>query len=50
MVLNLWDCGGQDAFYETYFSVQRGLIFRNVEVRPWGGGSRGMGPVDTDEP
>lgn len=34
MVLNLWDCGGQDAFYETYFSVQRGLIFRNVEVRP----------------
>lgn len=32
MVLNLWDCGGQDAFYETYFAGQRDFIFRNVEV------------------
>ncbi|CAN0247267.1 unnamed protein product [Ascophyllum nodosum] len=32
MVLNLWDCGGQDSFYETYFSVQQDYIFRSVEV------------------
>ena len=31
-VLNLWDCGGQDAFYESYFDSQRDLIFRSVEV------------------
>lgn len=27
------DCGGQDAFYESYFDSQRDLIFRSVEVR-----------------
>lgn len=32
MVLNLWDCGGQDLFYENYFESQRNHIFRNVEV------------------
>merc|ERR1712218_359389 len=30
--LNLWDCGGQEAFMENYFSAQRDNIFRNVEV------------------
>jgi Ras-related GTP-binding protein A/B len=32
LVLNLWDCGGQDAFMETYLESQRDHIFRNVEV------------------
>ncbi|EMR10280.1 GTP-binding protein gtr1 [Pneumocystis murina B123] len=32
LVLNLWDCGGQDAFMENYLSAQRDHIFRNVEV------------------
>lgn len=32
LVLNLWDCGGQDAFYESYFESQRDHIFRSVEV------------------
>ena len=32
LVLNLWDCGGQDAFYENYFESQRDHIFRNVEL------------------
>lgn len=32
LVLNLWDCGGQDAFMENYFESQRDVIFRNVEV------------------
>lgn len=32
MMLNLWDCGGQDAFYESYFDSQRDMIFRAVEV------------------
>jgi Ras-related GTP-binding protein A/B len=31
-VLNLWDCGGQEAFMENYFVSQREHIFRNVEV------------------
>ena len=30
--LNLWDCGGQEAFMENYFTSQRDNIFRNVEV------------------
>jgi hypothetical protein len=30
--LNLWDCGGQEAFMENYFASQRENIFRNVEV------------------
>ena len=31
LVLNLWDCGGQEAFMENYFASQRDNIFRNVE-------------------
>ena len=31
-MLNLWDCGGQYRFYESYFDSQRDTIFRNVEV------------------
>ncbi|CAF0840814.1 unnamed protein product [Brachionus calyciflorus] len=32
LVLNFWDCGGQEAFMEHYFTAQRDNIFRNVEV------------------
>eukprot|EP01087_Luapelamoeba_hula_P010074 TRINITY_DN2650_c0_g1_i2.p1 TRINITY_DN2650_c0_g1~~TRINITY_DN2650_c0_g1_i2.p1 ORF type:complete len:321 (+),score=52.97 TRINITY_DN2650_c0_g1_i2:44-964(+) len=32
LALNLWDCGGQEAFMKDYFSSQRDHIFRNVEV------------------
>lgn len=32
LFLNLWDCGGQDAFMENYFESQRAQVFRNVEV------------------
>lgn len=32
LVLNLWDCGGQEGFMENYFSSQRDNIFRSVEV------------------
>ncbi|KAL6077704.1 GTP-binding protein gtr1 [Balamuthia mandrillaris] len=32
LALNLWDCGGQEAFMENYFSNQKDHIFRNVEV------------------
>jgi len=32
LVLTLWDCGGQEAFMESYFESQRDQIFRNVEV------------------
>mmetsp|Transcript_10674 Transcript_10674/g.16109 ORF Transcript_10674/g.16109 Transcript_10674/m.16109 type:complete len:433 (-) Transcript_10674:1209-2507(-) len=32
LVLNLWDCGGQDAFYESYFERDRQTIFRSVEL------------------
>lgn len=32
LVLNLWDCGGQEAFMENYFASQRENIFRSVEV------------------
>ena len=32
LVLSLWDCGGQDTFYENYFDSQRDHIFPNVEV------------------
>lgn len=31
-MLNLWDCGGQDVFYEAYFASQREHTFRNVAV------------------
>lgn len=33
LTLNLWDCGGQEAFMENYFASQRENIFRNVEVK-----------------
>jgi len=32
LVLNLWDCGGQDAFYESYFERDRETIFKSVEL------------------
>ena len=32
LVLNLWDCGGQDAFYESYFASRREHVFSNVAV------------------
>lgn len=32
LVMNLWDCGGQEAFMENYFTNQRDHIFKNVEV------------------
>lgn len=32
LVLNLWDCGGQDIFMENYFTSQRDQIFSGVEV------------------
>ena len=32
LVLNLWDCGGQEAFMECYFASQKDNIFKNVEV------------------
>lgn len=32
LVLNLWDCGGQQAFMENYFQSQRDNIFKSVEV------------------
>ncbi|KAI8581757.1 hypothetical protein K450DRAFT_230988 [Umbelopsis ramanniana AG] len=32
LTLNLWDCGGQEAFMENYFTSQRDHIFKNVEV------------------
>ena len=28
LTLNLWDCGGQEAFMENYFASQRENIFR----------------------
>ena len=32
LILNLWDCGGQDSFMDAYISSQREQIFRNVEL------------------
>ncbi|XP_022218372.1 ras-related GTP-binding protein A [Drosophila obscura] len=32
LVLNLWDCGGQEGFMKQYIAQQRDNIFRNVEV------------------
>ncbi|KAL3423326.1 GTP-binding protein gtr1 [Phlyctema vagabunda] len=32
LTLNLWDCGGQDAFMENYLSQQRQHVFSNVGV------------------
>lgn len=32
LILNLWDCGGQDAFTETYLTSQRKSVFGDVGV------------------
>lgn len=32
LVLNLWDCGGQDAFMDSYLSAQRNTVFQHVGV------------------
>lgn len=32
LILNLWDCGGQDAFMDSYLSTQRATIFSHVGV------------------
>jgi Ras-related GTP-binding protein A/B len=32
LTLNLWDCGGQDAFMENYLAHQRDHVFSNVAV------------------
>ncbi|KAM3584431.1 GTP-binding protein gtr1 [Umbelopsis sp. WA50703] len=32
LTLNLWDCGGQEAFMENYFASQRSHIFNSVEL------------------
>ena len=35
LTLNLWDCGGQEAFMENYFASQRENIFRYVDFALW---------------
>jgi Gtr1/RagA G protein conserved region len=32
LILNLWDCGGQDAFMDAYLTAQRSTIFQHVGV------------------
>jgi Ras-related GTP-binding protein A/B len=32
LILNLWDCGGQDSYMDTYLSTQRSTIFQQVGV------------------
>lgn len=32
LILNLWDCGGQDSYMDTYLSTQRSTIFQQVAV------------------
>ncbi|EIW69853.1 Gtr1/RagA G protein Gtr1 [Tremella mesenterica] len=32
LVLNLWDCGGQNAFVDNYLAAQKDTIFSNVAV------------------
>lgn len=32
LVLNLWDCGGQSSFLESYLSVQKSTVFAHVGV------------------
>lgn len=32
LILNLWDCGGQDAFMDSYLSTQQLTIFSHVGV------------------
>ncbi|KAI0075265.1 hypothetical protein K474DRAFT_1709159 [Panus rudis PR-1116 ss-1] len=32
LILNLWDCGGQDSFMDSYLSIQQSTIFSHVGV------------------
>ncbi|TFY79861.1 hypothetical protein EWM64_g4148 [Hericium alpestre] len=32
LILNLWDCGGQDSFMDSYLTTQRPTIFTHVGV------------------
>ena len=32
LILNLWDCGGQDSFMDSYLTSQRSTIFQHVGV------------------
>jgi len=32
LILNLWDCGGQDSFMDSYLTTQRSTIFQSVGV------------------
>lgn len=32
LILNLWDCGGQESFMEHYLTTQRSTIFQHVGV------------------
>lgn len=32
LILNLWDCGGQDAFMDSYLATQQATIFQHVGV------------------
>lgn len=32
LMLNLWDCGGQETYMDGYFNNQKDRIFRNVQV------------------
>jgi len=32
LVLNLWDCGGQESFLDSYLSTQKSTIFQHVGV------------------
>ncbi|KZT39271.1 hypothetical protein SISSUDRAFT_1020509 [Sistotremastrum suecicum HHB10207 ss-3] len=32
LILNLWDCGGQNAFMDSYLTTQRSTIFKDVGV------------------
>ncbi|KAF8226726.1 hypothetical protein L208DRAFT_1424953 [Tricholoma matsutake] len=32
LILNLWDCGGQDAFMDSYLTTQQSTIFQHVGV------------------
>mmetsp|Transcript_42686 Transcript_42686/g.96148 ORF Transcript_42686/g.96148 Transcript_42686/m.96148 type:complete len:328 (-) Transcript_42686:63-1046(-) len=41
LLLNLWDCGGQDVFMVNYFESQKDHIFSNVEVLIYVLGSAG---------
>ncbi|KAF8643829.1 hypothetical protein AX16_008846 [Volvariella volvacea WC 439] len=32
LILNLWDCGGQDSFMDSYLTTQRATVFQQVGV------------------